>query len=182
MERRLGKFITLILACLLAGCANHAVVPLNDLPPPSQLDLLESPAKVKSSDLQYGQGRDLSKPDSFAPIITARGVYPTEHDALHAFQRSDHKFFGAYKPSLFACSPGAFIGETGLVEKFPGKPVVHCSTIFVARDGRNLGQMPINYYYWKGQWQLRDPETVFAAPLWANIEPSLPRVRGKVVQ
>lgn len=176
------KFTILVLAGLLTGCASHAAVSLADLPPPSKHDQLETPYKVKSSDLQYGQGRDLGHPDSFAPIITALGTYPTEHDALHAFQRADHKYFGAYKPRIFACAPGAFNGETALVEQYAGKPVVYCSTVFLDRVGHRLGQIPVNYYYWKAKWQLRDPATVFAALLWANIEPTLPQVRGKAVQ
>ena len=166
---------------LLAGCATKATT-LSYLPPPSKHDALERPATVKTGDLQYGEGRNLGNPDSFAPIITAAGVYPTQHDALHALQRASHKPMGGYTIRLFACAPGALNGETGLVEYYPGKPVVHCATQIFDRDGQHLGQLSINYYYYNHKWMLREAGAVFSAPLWAFREPSLPIVRGKAVQ
>ena len=173
--------LQLCASLLLAGCAIKPMT-LSSLPLPSRHDVLKHPATVKTGDLQYGDGRGLGKPDSFAPIITAAGDYPTQHDALHALQRASHKPMGGYTIRLFACASGALNGETGLVEHYPRKPVVHCATQIFDRDGRQLGQLPINYYYYNQKWMLRDAGAVFSAPLWAFREPSLPIVRGKVVQ
>ena len=176
-----GTILHICASLLLVGCATKPMS-LSSLPPPSRHDTLENPATVKTGDLQYGEGRDLGKPDSFAPIITAAGDYPTQHDALHALQRASHKPIGGYTIRLFACAPGALNGETGLIEHYPGKPVVHCATQIFDREGRHLGQLPINYYYHNHQWLLRNAAAVFSAPLWAFREPSLPIVRGKAVQ
>ena len=173
--------LQLCASLLLVGCATKPMS-LSSLTPPSRQDALQHPATVKTGDLQYGEGRDLGKPDSFAPIITAAGDYPTQHEALHALQRASHKPLGGYTIRLFACAPGALNGETGLVEHYLGKPVVHCATQIFDRDGKHLGQLPINYYYYNHQWLLRDAAAVFAAPLWAFREPSLPIVRGKAVR
>jgi hypothetical protein len=176
-----GIFLQLCAGLFLAGCATKPTS-LSSLPPPSRHDVLEHPATVKTADLQYGEGRGLGKPDSFAPIITAAGDYPTQHEALHALQRASHRPMGGYTSRLFACAPGALNGETGLVEHYPGKPVVHCATQIFDREGRHLGQLPINYYYHNHKWMLRDAGAVFSAPLLAFKEPSLPIVRGKAVQ
>ena len=176
-----GITLHICASLLLAGCATKPVS-LSSLPPPSKHDDLEHPATVKTDDLQYAEGRDLRKPDSFAPIITAAGDYPTQHDALNALQRASHKPVGGYTIRLFACAPGALNGETGLAEHYPGKPVVHCATQIFDRAGRQLGQLPINYYYYNHKWMLRDAGAVFSAPLWAFKEPTLPIVRGKAVQ
>jgi hypothetical protein len=176
-----GIILHICASLLLVGCATKPVT-LSSLPPPSRQDALEHPATVKTADLQYGEGRDLGKPDSFAPIITAAGDYPTQHEALHALQRASHRPMGGYTSRLFACAPGALNGETGLVEHYPGKPVVHCATQIFDRAGKHLGQLPINYYYYNHKWMLRDAGAVFAAPLWASREPTLPIVRGKAVQ
>jgi hypothetical protein len=175
-----GIILQLCASLFLVGCATKPTT-LSSLPLPSRQDALEHPATVKSGELQYGEGRNLGNPNSFAPIITAAGDYPTQHDALHALQRASHKPMGGYTVRLFACAPGALNGEAGLVERYPGKPVVHCATQVFDRDGRHLGQVPINYYYHNQKWMLRDAGAVFAAPLWAFREPTLPIVRGKAV-
>lgn len=176
------KVVSLFAALFLAGCAADGTISESGLPAPSRHDAVERPAAVKTAQLQYGTGNDLGRPDHFAPVITAPGLYPTEHQALHAFQRADHKFFGAYNLRLFACAPGAFNGATGRVDLYPGKPVVHCASVFFDRSGRQLGQIPVNYYYHERKWQLRDAEGIFAAPFWALVEPTLPQFRWSAVK
>ena len=159
------KVMALILtAGLLAACANR-IEPAADVRPPSKTDPLQEPAEVKSDTLQFGD----DPPDAFAPVLTGRGSYPTQHEAFHALQRSK-MYPGVSSLRLFACAPG-YIDEFTKRKTKIDAPVVHCATDLI--KGTDKQRVALNFYYHGQKWQLHDPEATYVTPKWklpdANI-------------
>lgn len=152
------KAIALILtAGLLAGCAAR-IVPTADVRPPSKTDSLQEPVTVKSDALQFGD----DPPDAFAPILTGRSPYPTQHEAFHALQRSK-KYPGISSLRLFACAPG-YIDEFTKRRRSIDAPVVHCATDLFR--GQKRQRVTLNFYYYQEKWQLHDAQATYATPNW----------------
>jgi hypothetical protein len=152
------KAIALILtASLLAGCATR-IVPTADVRPPSKTDSLQEPVTVKSDALQFGE----DPPDAFAPILTGRSPYPTQHEAFQALQRSK-RYPGISSLRLFACAPG-YIDEFTKRRRSINAPVVHCATDLFKGSSRK--RVALNFYYNEEKWQLHDPETSYATLNW----------------
>lgn len=152
------KAISLILtAAVIAACANR-VEPVSDVSPPSKTDPLQVPTAIKSGELQFGE----NPPDAFAPILTGRSPYPTQHEAFHALQRSG-KYPGVSSLQLFACAPG-YIDEFTKKRTAINKTVVHCATDLFTEKNRK--RVAINFYYIDQQWQLHDPEATYKWPAW----------------
>lgn len=144
-------------ASLLAGCATH-IEPASGVRPPSKIDPLQEPAQVKSDELQFGD----NPPDAFAPVLTGRGPYPTQHEAFHALQRSK-KYPGVSSLRLFACAPG-YIDEFTKRKSTIDAPVVHCATDLFSGHGKQ--RVALNFYYYDEKWQLQDPEASYKRPKW----------------
>lgn len=152
------KVVAVILTTsLLAACA-HRIEPASDVRPPSKTDALQVPENVKSDELQFGD----EPPDAFAPILTGRGPYPTQHEAFHALQRSD-KYPGISSLRLFACAPG-YLDEFTKRRRSINAPVVHCATDLFTDKARQ--RVALNFYYYEEKWQLQDPDASHATPKW----------------
>ncbi len=152
------KLVVLILtAGLMAACANR-IEPASDVRPPSRTDALQVPTNVKSDELQFGD----NPPDAFAPVLTGRGPYPTQHEAFHALQRSQ-KYPGVSSLRLFACGPG-YIDEFTKRRRSIDAPVVHCATDLFSGSRRE--RVALNFFYYEQKWQLQDPEAAYTTPKW----------------
>ena len=157
MEIRVKTSILILTAILLAACAARTE-PHAEVTPPSKTDSLQQPELIKSDSLQFGD----NPPDAFAPILTGRGPYPTQHDAFHALQRSK-KYPGVSSLRLFACAPG-YIDEFTKRKSKIDAPVVHCATDLMM-DKRKQ-RVALNFYYDQQRWQLHDPEASYVHPKW----------------
>ena len=152
------KVVALILtAGFLAACVNR-IEPASDVLPPSKTDPLQEPEKVKSDELQFGD----NPPDAFAPVLTGRGPYPTQHEAFHALQRSQ-KYPRVSSLRLFACAPG-YIDEFTKRRRTIDAPVVHCATDLMTGTGKQ--RVALNFYYHEQKWQLHDPDVPYVHPTW----------------
>lgn len=159
------KAIALILtAGVLAGCATHSMSTA-DVIPPSKIDPLQEPTTVKSDQLQFGD----DPPDAFAPILTGRVPYPTQHEAFHALQRSQ-KYPDVSALRLFACAPG-YIDEVSKRRRSIAATVVHCATDLFT--GRAKHRVALNFYYHERKWQLQDPDASFTIPNWKLPETNI---------
>ena len=126
--------------------------------PAGLTDPLQAPHDIKSDELQFGD-----KPtDAFAPILTGRSPYPTQHEAFYALQRSS-KYPGVSSLRLFACAPG-YIDEVTKKRTAIEAPVVHCATDLIS--GKTKKRVAINYYYLDQKWQLQDPSVSYKTPRW----------------
>ncbi len=157
MEIRVKTPMLILTAILLAACAARKE-PNAEVGPPSKTDSLQEPALIKSDALQFGD----NPPDAFAPILTGRGPYPTQHDAFHALQRSS-KYPGVWSLRLFACAPG-YIDEFTKRKTKIDAPVVHCATDLMM--GKRKQRVALNFYHDQQTWQLYDPEASYVHPKW----------------
>ncbi len=158
LSRTLGLIITLaVTGRLLAGCATR-IEPASHVRPPSKTDHLQEPAQVKSGELQFSD----NPPDAFAPVLTGRGPYPTQHEAFHALQRSK-EYPEVSSLRLFACAPG-YIDEFTKRKSAIDAPVVHCATDLFAKGQKQ--RVALNFYYFEEKWQLQDPDASYTVPKW----------------
>lgn len=71
------------LAVALAGCADQSLTAVADRPAVPAYDAIYTPQRVAPGRLEYAPDRD-----TFAPILTTRGPFPTQQQANDAFQRA----------------------------------------------------------------------------------------------
>lgn len=70
-------------ALALAGCAGQPLTPIADGPAVPAHDAMYTPQRVGPGRLEYAPDRD-----TFAPILTTRGPFPTQQQANDAYQRA----------------------------------------------------------------------------------------------
>jgi hypothetical protein len=179
MEIALRPALSLALTCLLGACGieQNALMEPFHIPAPRS-DSLYTPGEVTSGRLQYaGDGQP------FAPVMTRRHPYPTQVQAIFAFERS--RWTGAFQLAdgagisirIFACRPGALNGTT-LRAIAAREAVVVCVTDVIDEAGQVLSRMPLNFYYEGQAWRVHDPDPSYVPPRWSSRDPSPPRSAG----
>ena len=179
METALRPALSVALTCLLGACGieQNALMEPSHIPAP-QRDVLYAPSEVTSGRLQYaGDGQP------FAPVMTRRHPYPTEIQAVFAFERSRwaevfQRTDGAgISIRIFACRPGALNGATGRTIASREAEAV-CATDVLDGSGQVLSRVPLNFYYEGHVWRVHNPEPSYAPPRWSNGYPSPHRSAG----
>ncbi|MBV1702924.1 MAG: hypothetical protein KGQ46_14005 [Hyphomicrobiales bacterium] len=156
---------------------------------PSANDALLTPRSTNPAQLHYADTFD-----TFPPIMTEPGTYPTQTQANYAYQRSawaQVEFLEITKGlphaepvaaaqqsasaiHLFACGRGSLNGLTGRVERFGSGPVVTCATDFLDENNQVMARRPINFYYYSRAWHMLDPHPSYRQPAWRTYTRSPP--------
>ena len=178
--------VAVLFTLAVAGCANQPVG-YQDLSAPPATDALLSPRSNNPARLHYTDSFD-----TFPPIMTEPGTYPTQAQANFAEQRSawakvsfpvvpkGMAYATAPQPSgqsataihLFACQRGSLNGLTGRIEARGSGPVVTCATDFLDANHQVVARHPINFYYYSRRWNMLDPEPTYQPPAWQANTPS----------
>lgn len=181
-----------LVAGVVAGCAETPPpAPVAFSAPPAH-DRLYRPERVEKGRLEY-------TPDyqTFAPVMTQRVAYPTQTQANHAFQRSQwsgqtverivtkegvkYRRAEIYQSDaavagvrLFACKPGVINPITMRIQNSRGEHLVHCATDLLDAADRPVARLPLNFYHWRGVWNLHDPDVYLRPARWRDMDPSPP--------
>lgn len=180
----------LLILLSVAGCANQ---PSPDetgmLATPPMTDALLTPRSNNPARLHYTDTFE-----TFPPIMTEPGSYPTQAQANFAYQRSawarvsfpvvikglPHEEVAAAAQQaamaihLFACGRGSLNGLTGRIESFGSGPVVNCATDFLDENNQVMARRPINFYYYGRAWHMLNPHPSYRQPGWRTYTPSPP--------
>lgn len=177
-----------LLMLAVAGCANQSGAYNDSFSAPPTTDALLAPRSNNPARLHYTDGFD-----TFPPIMTEPGTYPTQAEANYAEQRSawarvsfpvpkGMNYGDAPMPPrhtaaaihLFACQRGSLNGLTGRIEARGSGPVVTCATDFLDAHHQVMARRPINFYYYGRAWHMLNPHPTYQQPAWQTNTPSPP--------